>query len=121
MKLQPVPDLSADSRLARALFTVALMSDSKWRKLFAAICDADLPIDHMMVKFIDVTEPRRMRFPPGLACPHAYIDTIEFGPVTLRSMQWVEFAGDLSGPLEKAARFPLEVREGRTKVVGYEN
>jgi hypothetical protein len=63
-------------RLARTQFLSAFMSDSKWRKLFAAVRDAGAGVHEMTVKFIDVHEPCRMRFPPSLACPRAYIDVL---------------------------------------------
>jgi hypothetical protein len=57
------------------------MSDTKWRKLLGAVAAAGLPVREMVVKFIDVDEPRSLGFPPILdGVPHAYMDTIEFDP-----------------------------------------
>ncbi|MGK9169809.1 hypothetical protein KXR53_26080 [Inquilinus limosus] len=120
MGKQSILDPAAVGRLARARFSVALMSDSKWRKLLAAVRDGRDDINHVMVKFIDVDEPRRMRFPLSLSCPRAYADTIEFGPVELRAIEWIEFATDLTSLLDPIGRFPLELRDGQTRIIGYQ-
>jgi hypothetical protein len=106
--------------MARRSFSAAFMSDSKWRKLIAAV-HAEVPqIDQMLVKFIDVHEPRRMNFPPGLRCPQAYVDTIEFGPVELRAIEWLELPADISSVLERLGQFPVLVTDGKSKIVGYD-
>jgi hypothetical protein len=112
-------DPLAEGRLAWRGFSAAFMSDTKWRKLLAAVRDAGLGLDEMTVKFVDVDEPRRMRFPPSLSCPSAYMDTIEFGPVALRSIEWLELAADLEPILQPLGRFPLEPSAGRTRITGY--
>lgn len=75
----------------------------------------------MVLKFIDVREPREMRFPPSLTCPHTHMDTIELGPVELRAIEWMELAGDWATYLVPVGKFPVEVREGRTRITGYRN
>ena len=74
------------SQLARQRFSSALMSDTKWRKLLSVVEGADLGLRQMVAKFIDVDEPSVMAFPPSLDCPHAYMDTIEHGPVAARKV-----------------------------------
>jgi hypothetical protein len=106
-------------RLARQRFSGALMSDTKWRKLLSAVGGADLPIREMVVKFVDVDEPRRMRFPPSLAAPRAFMDTIEFGPVELRAIEWLEFPADVEAVLKGIGRFPVERVGPGTRIVGY--
>ena len=75
----------------------------------------------MLVKFIDVDEPKRMRFPPSLACPLAYMDTIEFGPIALRSIEWLEFEADVEAPLTLLGKFPIEKSDRDSRLVGYGN
>ena len=113
------PDLAAASALARRKFGVALMSDTKWRKLFKVL--AELPPGQMLVKFIDVGEPRPMRYPTllSLACPHGYIDTAEYGPVELRAIEWIEVDVDLAPTLAPIGHFPLERTDASTRVIGY--
>lgn len=114
-----VHDPAKIGRLARERFSSALMSDAKWRKLLTAVATADRPIREMVVKFIDVDEPCRMRFPPSLEAPHAYMDTIEFGPVELRAIEWLELPVAVEPLLSGAGHFPLEPAERGTRIVGY--
>jgi hypothetical protein len=114
----PVHDPAAEGQLARALFSQAFMSDSKWRKLFEIVRNKVQGIDGMLVKFIDVVEPRYMKL-PSLRCPHAYMDSTEFGPVALRSIEWVEFDGDLNDQLIRHGLFMTETHDHRTRVIGY--
>lgn len=65
--------------------------------MFEAIHSEHADLKEMTVKFIGAKKPCQMRFPPSLSCPRAYMDTIEFGPTELRSIEWVEFAADVSG------------------------
>jgi hypothetical protein len=108
-------------RVARSRFAAAFMSDTKWRKLFAVVHEAHPDLDRMQVKFIDVENARQMRFPPSLDCPLAYMDTIEFGPTELRSIEWLEFQCDVSRSLEQVGQFHLVIANGWTRVIGYAN
>lgn len=77
-------------------------------------------LGRVLVKFIDVDQPREITFPPGLQCPHAYMDTLEFGPVELRAIEWMQFPTDISGTVETLGkRVPLEPRDGGSVIVGY--
>ena len=113
-----VHDATEMGRLARERFSAALMSDTKWRKLFGAV--GQLGPGHMIVKFIDLEEPRRMRFPPSLACPKAFMDTIEFGPVELRAIEWLELPINLAPILRPIGKFQLEPTPIGTRVIGYQ-
>lgn len=95
------------------------MSDTKWRKLLTAIGDAGLAVEQVIVKFIDVEEPQTIRFPPSLACPHAYMDTIEFGPVELRAIQWLDIPADVGPILGPLGQFPVEQIGTGTRITGY--
>ncbi len=112
-------DPEAEGRLARKQFSTAFMSDTKWRKLLTAVRDSDLGLREMVVKFIDVDEPRTMRFPPDLSCPRAYMDTIEFGPTALRAIEWMEFRANLETILRPIGQFAMETYNGSTRIVGY--
>jgi hypothetical protein len=122
------------------------MSDTKWRKMFAALDRPDLELGQVIVKFIDVRVERRIRTPKAAALhpPRPYVDTTEFGPVLLRDIEWLEFPSIAEYPnpspdgkgrvpsarviqdLEKArsilaalARFPIEQTERGFRVVGH--
>lgn len=114
-----VHDSSKDGKLARALFSTSLMSDTKWRKLFHAIATEKPDIRQMRVKYIDVADAKVMQFPPSLTAPWAYMDTIEFGPVSLRSIEWVAFDADLSGLIEALGLYPFVLKDGITTISGY--
>ncbi|MEM6907295.1 MAG: hypothetical protein AAF494_01345 [Pseudomonadota bacterium] len=114
-----VHDPTKMSKLARERFSVALMSDTKWRKLFSAV--GHLSSGPMIVKFIDVEEPRQMRFPPSFACPMAFMDTLEFGPVELRAIEWLELPIDLEPIVDPIGKFPLQQTDFGTRVIGYQH
>lgn len=97
------------------------MSDTKWRKAFRAISEAGFGIREMLVKFIDVEEPKRMRFPPSLACPLVYMDTIEFGPTELRSIEWLELEADIEPLLAPLGKFLIEKSDHGSRLIGYGN
>lgn len=115
-----VHDPAKVSRLARERFSSALMSDTKWRKLLGAVAAAGLPIREMIVKFIDMDEPHSMQFPPSLDnVPHAYMDTIEFGPIELRAIEWLTLPADVAHVMRPLGQFPVEAIDQGTRIVGY--
>jgi hypothetical protein len=67
------------------------MSDTKWRKLFAALDRSDLELGQMIVKFIDDGDEQRISTPgrEALYPPRAYIDAAT-GPFALRRIEWIE-------------------------------
>jgi len=113
-------ELERTSRLTRERFSVASMSNTKWRLLIDAISASDLDISKFVVKFVDVVEPTEMDFPPGLQCPYGFMDTIEFGPVELNSVEWVIFDADITETLDPTGKkFPLTVSDNCSKITGY--
>ncbi len=94
------PELQCISRRARREFSVALMSDTKWRKVFEAWAKLPVAETQMLVKFLDVPEARVMRLPDhgALWCPTPYIDSREYGPVELRAIEWLEIPAVASWP-----------------------
>jgi hypothetical protein len=140
MKLRnAVHDPSKAGNFARERFSSALMSDTKWRKLFAAVTRPEVGMKQMLMKFIDVEVPRLMKCPPSFECPHAYMDTMEFGPVELRAIEWLEFprTAKFQRPhnvpprmeeqnIDKAAEaiaalgmYPLELTADAVRITGY--
>lgn len=115
-----VHDKEKSGRLVREMFPVALMSDTRWRQVIEWLDVEEPGLGRVLVKFIDVDQPREITFPPGLQCPHAYMDTLEFGPVELRAIEWMQFPADISGIVETLGkRVPLEPRDGGSVIVGY--
>lgn len=135
-------DLDRLSALARRLFSHALMSDTKWRRLFTVLDEADVEVRRTIVKFIDVEVPKPMALPrrAWLHPPHPFIDTPEFGPIELRAIEWLdmpavarlprgrnlpdrEIPQDIDGAaavLTAHGRFPLERGADGLRVVGYQ-
>lgn len=117
--VMPIHDPRVAGRLARAKFSAAFMSDTKWRKLFATVRETRPDIDEMIVKFLDLDTPRQMRFPPDLRCLTPFMDTIEFGPTELRAIEWLEFPADLGSLLATVGKFPITLSGDRTRITGY--
>ncbi|MBB3952578.1 hypothetical protein [Aureimonas jatrophae] len=112
-------DPRTDGRLARRLFSTGLLSDTKWRKLFQAIAKGyDPQPDHVVVKFVDVAEPKRMHVPFGLHPPRVYIDTMEFDPTELRAIEWLDVPSDIVGLLKPIGRPSFERSGTYTRVTG---
>lgn len=134
-------ELERLGRFARREFSHALMSDTKWRKLFAVLDESGLAPEHALVKFIDVDEIKSMRWPrrSSLHPPRPYVDTLEFGPIELRSIEWllipqearIERGNNLPARVVEQAidaierlvtssgRYPLERSKKGLKVIGY--
>lgn len=92
MTVHTQADLDRLSAIARKKFSHAYMSDTKWRKVFAALDHAGIELSQIVVKFIEVSEPRTVGFPSrhAFSAHLPYMDTIEYGPVELRSIEWVD-------------------------------
>ena len=84
-------ELTRESRLTRANTRASLMSDTKWRKLLVALNEANLNLPRCIVKFVGVPGEKSMKRPRGFSPPRPWIDTIEFGPIPLRSIEWLLF------------------------------
>lgn len=135
-------DLERIGRLARARFSHALMSDTKWRKLFVAVDDAGLRPQRVAIKFIEVDKVYLIGWPGNetMYAPRPWIDTSEFGPIELRSVEWLlipsvfhEARGSPNVPpravrqeiesirllLVSLGHFPVEISDEGLRIVGY--
>lgn len=139
--VHPRHELEHLSRVARGAFSHAFMSDTKWRKLFAVLEEDALGLCQMRMKFVDVEQPAVMMLPSiGFShTPHPYIDTIEFGPVEFRAIEWLEIpaVARLSRPsyvsdreipqnlaqleacLGSCGLFPIQRSDESLRIVGY--
>jgi hypothetical protein len=74
------------------MIVASLMSDTKWRKLVSALDRPDLVVEQVRLKFVGddqvhvVGRPGRWSPYP----PRAWIE-MQFGPVRLRDIEWLEF------------------------------
>jgi hypothetical protein len=82
-------ELRRDRRAARRSYSASLMSNSKWRAVFAALESDTLGLRQIAVKFTDDAEAKAMDL-PWLYAPHAFVDSLAFGPFPLVSIEWIE-------------------------------
>ncbi|ATQ70738.1 hypothetical protein CQW49_22390 (plasmid) [Methylosinus trichosporium OB3b] len=82
-------ELQRVGRRVQARAHASLMSDTKWRKVLSELNKPEWQLEYCIVKFIDVTEEKLVYFPIGLSPPRPWVDTFGFGPITLRSIEWM--------------------------------
>ncbi len=143
MSIHARQDLDRLSRFTRDRFSHALMSDTKWRKLFAAVNGSGWNASLVEVKLVDSddAETKYMSW-PGLNNfwgPPEWVDTAEFGPIELRSIEWLviptavlthghaglaqpgtlqDFTA-IEAALNRVGEFPLEQTQNGLKITGY--
>lgn len=130
--------MRAVNRLIRRTASASWMSDTKWRKLFVALGEADCGVERCVMKFVDVETPRTMNFPKegDLWPPRPWIDS-EFGPLELRAIEWLDIPLDGVSPaskdrpatridifkaksvIEKLGQFPLIEMPDRIRILGH--
>jgi len=133
-------ELEREGRLIRKNTRASLMSDTKWRKLLAPLDRPDLGLERCIVKFVDISDETMMYRPKGLHPPRPWVDTDPFGPIPLRSIEWLLFprlaevgSGDRTIPAKSMAqdvdnaarvvaalgRYPMELSERGLLIRGY--
>jgi len=84
-------ELNREGRAVRRETRASFMSDTKWRKVLAALKDhPELGACQCVVKFVGQPEEHSLGN-IGLYSPRPWIDTHAFGPVPLRSIEWMLF------------------------------
>jgi hypothetical protein len=84
-------ELEREGRVVRRETRASLMSDTKWRKVLAVLkAHPELGVQQYFVKFVGEAEEREVGW-VGLYPPRPWIDTFAFGPVPLRSIEWMLF------------------------------
>ncbi len=79
-------------RCVRRTTSGSLTSDTKWRKVFSAIqAHPELELRQCIFKFIESPEERIENPGAGLYVPRPWVDTSSFGPIPLRSIEWLLF------------------------------
>jgi hypothetical protein len=82
-------ELHRVGRAIQARAHASLMSDTKWRKLLSILNEPERRLKYCLVKFIEVSEEKRVYFPIALYPPRPWVDTFGFGPIPLRSIEWM--------------------------------
>ncbi|MBS7695987.1 MULTISPECIES: hypothetical protein [unclassified Chelatococcus] len=70
------------------------MSDTKWRLALGAVYACGVQIQEMKVKFVDVPEVKRLGS-LWFKTPHAFTDSLEYGPFPLVAIEGLEFPRDI--------------------------
>jgi hypothetical protein len=133
-------ELERERRAIHAHTRASLMSDTKWRRLLAALDDPDLDLRQCVIKFVGDPVERTIGKSFGLHPPRPWVDSFAFGPIPLRSIEWLLFPrvalydrGDPSFPkrrvnqtVERAAdviaqlgRYPFELSERGLLITGH--
>ena len=133
-------ELDREDRRVRRTTTGSLMSDTKWRKVFAAIkAHPELKLRQCIFKFVEDPEERIGTPGADLSVPRPWADTSTFGPIPLRSIEWIlfprlaQYRFDRTTPpklvsqdvdramsiLGDLGQMPLEMTERGLKVRGY--
>ena len=85
-------ELDQDWCRVRRATRASLMSDTKWRKVFASLADhTELGLRQCVYKFVESAEERIGSPDVWLWPPRPWVDTSSFGPISLRSIEWLLF------------------------------
>jgi len=133
-------ELRREDKVVRANTRASLMSDAKWRKLLTALDRPELELRQCIVKFVGISEEQPISRPTGLYPPHPWVDTFQFGPIPLRSIEWLLFPrvaelkdGDRTIPsrhiaqdvgaaariVDSLGRYPVELSDRGLLITGY--
>lgn len=90
-----IHDRSELDRVGRRLSgatRASLMSDTKWRKVFVSLDGhPELHLRQCVYKFVESAEERIASPNVGLYLRRPWVDTSSFGPIPLRSIEWLLF------------------------------
>ena len=124
-------ELRREGRLVRRSTRASLMSDTKWRRLFAALDTPDLAFGRCLWKFVGREDAVPGGFSVGLYPPRPWVDTTSFGPLPLKSIEWlwvprrtkwgrkVQDVDHAARILSGLGRYPVEVNERGLLIRGY--
>lgn len=82
-------ELDRDRRTVRRGYSASFMSNTKWRSVLTVLQNKKLGIRQLRIKFIDDDQEKELGL-PSLSTPLEFMDTVEFGPVPLISIEWME-------------------------------
>ena len=82
-------ELQRNMRSALRDTSGSLMSNTKWRLVFETLSNPECAVRQLIVKFIDDPSETRMEV-PWTEAPHAFLDSMSFGPFPIVSLEWVE-------------------------------
>lgn len=124
-------ELRREERLVRRDTRASLMSDTKWRKVFEVLTTPDLGVRRCIWKFVGRDSACPDNLSAGLYLSWPWIDTIAFGPIPLRSIEWLWIprrtkSGRRIQDVDRAermiaglGRYPIELNERGLLIRGY--
>jgi hypothetical protein len=123
-------ELKREGRLVRRHTRASLMSDTKWRKLFAKLDASGLTLEGVW-KFVGRDEAVSGRVSGGLYLDRPWIDSSSFGPLAFRAIEWLwvprrvalgrrmQEVDRAAAMISELGRYPVEVSERGLLVRGY--
>ncbi len=92
MAIHDRSELDREGRRVSRATRASLMSDTKWRKVFASLeAHPEFRLRQCVYKFIESAEERIGSPVVGHYPPRPWVDTSAFGPIPLRSIEWLLF------------------------------
>jgi hypothetical protein len=82
-------ELNRDRRAARRNFRASLMSNAKWWTLLEVVRAAELDIQQVVIKFVDIEDEKLMWLP--IPRTRDFADSLELGPFPFVDIEWFEF------------------------------
>lgn len=107
-------ELNRDRRETVRSYSSSLMSNAKWRAVFSVLRSDHLGIRQIITKFIGSDETKVMGL-PWLSAPHAFVDSLEFGPLPLIGIEWIEVPA--MAVFQRGNGLPAEVQPQDTAAV----
>jgi hypothetical protein len=113
-------ELERTRRFVRRTGLSSLMSNTKWRKVLAAVTQADEAPAKLRVKMLEIDSPCLLTTTAiGLHPPLRYIDTLEFGPIALLAIEWLEVPSALLDQLEDVGELAVETYGANARIMGH--
>ena len=82
-------ELAKVDRIIREQTQVSFMSDTKWRKVISCLNKPEFELKVCVAQFLDTGGEHILQFPLRLDAPRPWFDSFEYGPIPLRSVQWL--------------------------------
>ena len=110
-------------RLIAGSFSASYMSNSKWRRLFLALEQSDVPIPKLRWKFVGREEPVTGATPDESCLGTQYITRTSFSAFPYKEIEWVEIPElkELPPAALAVGLFETETCSGGVRVYGYKS
>lgn len=108
-------------RLIAGSFSASFMSNSKWRRFFAALEQTNPPISHITWKFVGRDQAIRGPTPDAECLGDKYVSRTSFSVFPYKEIEWVELPSVMELPSQILAvgQFTTVVTQAGVRVYGY--